>query len=286
LETFSQRLASRNRLWWDWPAWSEWRASREMIHRLRERRTFRSRDQPDQAWRCCRFWPRTLLNKWNGREFAAKHGCALPELYWVGSDASAAPIETLPSQFVVRPVFGTGRQGVRVVADETELLRNEPASGPEVRGKLSQARRYLMRTPFLIEEFVRSEDGRYQLPIEYKCHTFGDTVPAVEVIVRTGPKQGKHRFYTPEWEPWSDPMNVSMPRAELTEPPQCLDEMVSLAVGLGTELRTYVRIDFFATDRGCVFNEFSSLPWGGKNFTPHCDELFGALWAEKFPDAT
>jgi hypothetical protein len=47
-----------------------------------------------------------------------------------------------------------------------------------------------------------------------------------------------------------------------------------------------MRIDFFATDRGCMFNEFSSVPVGGHENTPYCDELFGALWAEKVPHAT
>jgi hypothetical protein len=35
-----------------------------------------------------------------------------------------------------------------------------------------------------------------------------------------------------------------------------------------------------------MFNEFSSVPVGGRENTPYCDELFGALWAEKVPHAT
>jgi hypothetical protein len=287
VETYSERIALRNRLWWDRPRPTELRACREAIHRLRERRAFRSRDDPDEAWRCCEFWPRTLLNKWNAREFAAKHGCSLPELYWRGSDRSKAPIESLPSQFVVRPVFGSGRRGVLVVAEGRELLRDEPASRSEIRDKLPRSGPLQRRLPFLLEEFVRSEDGRHVLPIEYKCHTFRDTVAAVQVTERISPKIGKHRFYTAAWEPFSDPMNVDIPpNEELMGPPGCLDQIQALAVKLGSELGTYARIDFFATDRGCVFCEFSSIPEGGHGFTPYCDELFGALWAEKFPDAT
>jgi hypothetical protein len=51
-------------------------------------------------------------------------------------------------------------------------------------------------------------------------------------------------------------------------------------------LGSIVRIDFFATGRGCVFNEFSSTPWNGEGFTAFCDDLFGGLWAGKFPSAT
>jgi hypothetical protein len=62
---------------------------------------------------------------------------------------------------------------------------------------------------------VRSEDGSYTLPPEYKLRTFHDTVAAVEALERTGLEAGARRYYT-----------------------------------------------------------------------PNCDELFGTLWAEKYPDRT
>src|SRR5205807_6454026 len=98
------------------------RPLRDALHRLRERRAFRDRDDRGEQWRCCDRWPRTLMNKWNGREFAARHGCPLPELYWRGSDPRAAPLESPPDRFVIRPVFGAGRRGAMVVVDGEERL--------------------------------------------------------------------------------------------------------------------------------------------------------------------
>jgi len=138
----------------------------------------------------------------------------------------------------------------------------------------------------LIEQFVRSEDGSYRLPLEYKCHTFGDTVAAVEVIERKGINNARNRYYTPAWEPFPDPMNRCLRQDELREPPRCYEQMLDLAVKLGVALGTYARLDFFATDQGCVFNEFTVFPFEGRDYTPYCDELFGALWAEKLPRAT
>jgi len=63
-------------------------------------------------------------------------------------------------------------------------------------------------------------------------------------------------------------MDVGLPEAEVRDPPACLAEILRHAAVLGTRLGTYVRIDFFATDRGCVFNEFSSMPGGGRDYTP------------------
>ncbi|MFI5403795.1 MAG: ATP-grasp fold amidoligase family protein [Planctomycetota bacterium] len=257
------------------------------MHRLRERHTFRKAADPESVWRCCEHWQRTLVNKWNGREFARKHGARLPELYWRGRRIRKIPFESLPPRFVIRPVWGTLRRGVHVVADGRELLRDEPAAPSELKGRLLRERGPLRVSPILVEQFVATETGEYRLPVEYKCHTFGDTVAAVQVIERTGPLTGTHRYYTPAWEPFADLMNTAKPLAALREAPPCLREMLLLAVRLGRAVGTYMRIDFFSTDRGCVFNEFSSTPQvGNLTNTPFCDDLFGALWREKFPDAS
>jgi hypothetical protein len=262
-----------------------------VAHWLRDKHTFRSREDPDETWRCCPYWQRTLLQKWNSREFAAKHGCRLPELYWYGGPFTRAPLESLPDSFVVRSVRGSGRRGVLVVSNGRELLRQQSATESVLRRRLSRLRRlrYPSRlsypTTILIEEFVRDDDSGYRLPLEYKCHVFAESVAAISVTDRTSVKKATHRFYTPGWESFHDPMNVGLPQAEIRDPPACLEEMLRQASTLGTELQTYMRIDFFGTDRGCVFNEFSSLPGEGPDYTPYCEDFFGALWAERFPDA-
>jgi TupA-like ATPgrasp len=281
--SFSERLAARQRLWWEMPSPARRGALGEVIHRLHERRAFRSREDPDESWRCCASWPRTLVNKWNGREFAARHGCRLPTLYWSGRPLDRPPLESLPGRFVVRPVFGAGRRGVLVVAEGRELLRQEPATARDLNRKLSRLRRLPRQVSILIEELVRAEDGSDRLPTELKCHTFGDAVAAVEVLERTGVKADSCRFYTPAWEPFADPMHTGIPIGEPRVPPEGLDRMLALAANLGAEVDTYIRIDFFAGVGDCVFNEFSTVPWGGRGFTPHCNELFGALWEKKFP---
>ena len=235
-------------------------------------------------WRCCALWQRTLLNKWNGREFAAKHGCPVPELYWQGGLFSRPPLESLPDNFVVRPVWGAFQRGVLLISDGVELLRQESATLPELRRTLSLPRRLSHPTRILIEELVTSSDRRF--PLECKCHCFGDAVAAVQVIERVGFRKATHRFYTPEWEPFPDRMNVFLDEAEIRDPPGCLESILGHAARVGAALGTYMRIDFFVADRGCVFSELSSVPLAGRDFTPYCDELFGALWAEKVPAAT
>jgi len=278
--TFSERLWTRIRVWWERPS-----SPRALAHWLGDLHRFRSRDDPDEAWHCCDSWPRSVVHKWNGREFAARHGAPLPELYWHGGRLARVPLGRLPEDFVVRRVRGAWRDGVLVVVGGRELLRDEPVSRDELARRLSPLRR--RPSPLLVEEFVAPGDGARPLPLELKCHTFGATVAAIEVVERTGGSvRSRHRFYTPAWEPFPDSMNTFIPDAELREPPACLPEVVAHVSRLGAALGTYMRIDFFPSGAGCVFNEFSSAPVSGSHYTPYCDELFGALWAEHVPDRT
>lgn len=285
---FSSRLLRRRALWWGHPfRWGSLGCHRDALHRLRERHTFRDAADPESVWRCCGRWQRTLVNKWNGREFVRKHGGRLPELYWRGRRIWRIPFETLPPRFVIRPAWGTMRQGVHVVADGRDLLRDEPVAAAELKRRLLRERGPFRASPVLVEQFVTTEKGEYRLPVEYKCHAFGDTVAAIQVVERTGARTGIHRYYTPAWETFEDIMDTAKPLAPPREAPPCLAEMLLLARRLGHALGTYMRIDFFSTDRGCVFNEFSSTPQvGGLAYTPFCDDLFAALWREKFADAS
>jgi len=161
-----------------------------------------------------------------------------------------------------------------VVANGVELLRGESSR------RLGRPLRHL------VEEFARSEEGAYERPVNYKLHTFAGTVAAVMVVERTAAGEPRLRHYTPAWEPFDDPMNTVCPLADVRDPPACLDELLACGGRLGKALGTYMRIDLFATDRGCMFNEFSSTPLSGLHNTPYCDELFGRLWAEMDPAAS
>jgi hypothetical protein len=280
--TFSDRIRNRVRLWWGDAS----RRGPPSLHALRERYSLRHRDDPDDAWRCCPLWQRTLVNKWNSREFVGKHGGTLPQLYWCARMPSRRRMQTLPSHFVLRPVLGTNEQGVHVVANGRDLLRDEPFSVAALYRNILRAGRLAWTRPILAEEFVRSADGEYRLPVEYKCHTFAGTVAAVQVIEQSDVAGPRTRFYTSDWDVFPDHMSTILPEGERQEPPRHLADMLGLAVRLGTELETYMRIDFFETDRGWVFNEFASTPSRGEFFTPYCDDLFGQLWTKKCPSAT
>lgn len=82
---------------------------------------------------------------------------------------------------------------------------------------------------------------------------------------------------TPEWQPldagYTDPMPI-----EWIKPPSCLEDRLAWARRLGKAYETYVRIDFYSSDKGCVFGEFSSTPARGETFTAFTNDYFERLW--------
>jgi hypothetical protein len=279
---FSERLKRRRRLWWGPPWPGSGRTIGDALHRLGERRRPRTRKDPDELWRCCEFWPRTLLDKWNAREFADKHGIPQAKLYWFGSDHDLAPLDSVGDRFVIRPLRGNNKAGVLVVLDGRERLFGGPATGDQLRARLPRTRVLRRQAPMLLEEFARPHDDGL-LPLEYKTHTFADHVAVVELMSRTWANDPRHQFYTPGWDPLPI-LNTYADEDRHREPPPCLEDMLRYASTLGKQLGTYMRIDFFVSDRGCLFNEFSSTPLGGGYFTPEGDRILGEAWAERIPD--
>jgi hypothetical protein len=271
LTGFSDRLRLRHRLWWqaqlDWRRPPTWVLA---VHGQRDLHTLRRHDDPDAAWRCCDHWPRKLLNKWNARQFAIRHDVAVPSLYaFVGRGRRVGPA---PARHVIRPLIGSNKEGVQVIIDGQDVLRDRPPVPA--------------RGPCLVEEFIPGED---LFPLEYKCHVFGARVGAIQVFERRAGRAFEpfERFYGPDWSDFPVDMGISNGAGEWRPPPPFLGELLELCARLGPAVGTYMRIDFFGGPSGPVFNEFSSTPSIKElPFTPYCDELFGQMWDDAFAGAT
>lgn len=283
--TFTERLVRRRDAWF-FPSRGWWVPQRAaaIVHRRNERWHFRRYTDPDSAWRCCDCWQRTLVSKWNSREFALKHGCRVPKLYWFGRDIDQMPVESFPEQFVIRPILGHTRQGVYVVDGNWEWMRNRNFSRRELHADLLHKLGRQAKYPLLVEEFVRSEAGEYGLPVEYKFHMFGSRIGAVELIERIDVgKEGVVTAHVDEdWQPLPEPLHTLYRMGRPVPLPECHAEMFAYACRLGEAFGTYVRVDLYATDQGCVFGEFSTRPYSSELLgTGFGDQLLGKAWQEQ-----
>jgi hypothetical protein len=227
-----------------------------------------------------------LSNKWNAREFARKHGCSVPALYWYGRRPAHLSLEKLPSNYVIKPALGQSCRQVYVMSADIDLMHRRRLAAPELRAHLIDTYGRVSLVPILVEEFVGAQElGK--LAIDYKCHVFGDVVAAIEVVVRESAQHARYMFYTADWEPFTRPLVTAKYEPGCYQPPpHCLDEMLRHARALGIAYGTFVRADFYVDARGAIFGELSTTPNNGNGFTDYADRYFEELWREKFPTQT
>lgn len=233
-------------------------------------------------WQSVDHWQRTLSNKYNARLFAQMHGCRVAELYWKGRDLSQLNLGDLPDQYVIRPTIGHSCNLVFLMDKQMNHMDKRLYSEEELKTIMAAA---LTKNPyqeFLIEEFVRSEQGEYKIPVDYKLSLFNGELAVINVINRMGPKSGLSSSYDENWNMLEDICRLYQ-QSPYQEPPACLQEIISCAKKLSKTYEIFVRIDFYATDKGAVFGEFTPTPGQGKGFTPKADKMLSDYWNKHCP---
>jgi hypothetical protein len=248
--------------------------------------SYLTREDPPEKWHCCNYWQRKLSNKWNSREFVCRLGCAVPELYWSGRRVEDIPFDRLPDRYVIRPVVGHSKKGVFVIDHGLNLIDRKNYTEEQIRSVLRPIVAGFPPRRILVEELLRPERGvPSDRPMEYKIHAFGDVIGAI-VANQYGPELLSSGF-DERWNLLPDLYQSQKRFRPSVEPapPECLSELVRWAKVLGTAYESYVRVDFYATERGCVFGEFAATPFRGAGFTVFGDQHLGECWDRTFPDA-
>lgn len=239
---------------------------------------YRSRDNDDK-WHCCPYWHRKLTNKLTAREFAIRYGVPVPALYWYGKDVDEIHFDELPSRYVIKTSFGTSSKHVIPIVDGKNAFTEKSCSPEWLRDFFGEIMR--RSAPFgylMIEEILLSESSD-AVPNDLKCHVFDGKVHFFEMIDRL---QRKLTWYTREWkQPIHDMDTAQYYRpGKIVERPADLDQLIRYAETLGQAYgHHYVRIDFYATNRGWVFGEFTATPSGGHGLTFYGNRVLGRLWA-------
>lgn len=167
------------------------------------------------------------------------------------------------------------------------FLSERPAKEGEARRRLGRLLRY--RHERASEEWAYSQiaprllvdpwiEGGEHGFIDYKFHTFGGRVFAVQVDVD---RFADHRrsFFDPLWTPMQFELLYPKARYEIP-PPVALKEMLHHAEKIG-EGFAYVRVDLYEIEGKAKFGEATFYPGAGLEVfnPPEFDALFGALWS-------
>lgn len=243
------------------------------------RNTLTNATAPLEQWKDVKNWQRKLSNKYNAREFAKKHNCKVPDLYWKGRNYDTNNFAELPLNYVIRPTSGHSLQCVFLFSNSTNLLDEKTYIKEDIIRILDKALQKDHFTEFLFEEFVRTEDGEYKIPDDYKFYMFNGEIACIQVINRLSCAKGFTAWYDENWVLLSN-LTVNYPDGKRQPAPACLPEMIAAAKTLSRAYKIFCRIDFYATDKGAVFGEFTPTPALGKGFTKDGDKLLAAYWAK------
>ncbi|WP_407427386.1 ATP-grasp fold amidoligase family protein [Arcticibacter sp.] len=262
---FPARIRRRHRIFWTDPEAENVRNSKM------------DAGLPLEQWMEGPHWQRKLSNKYNAREFAKLNGCRVPDLYWKGRHIDDIDFASLPDQYVIRPTIGKCSKGVYVLDNGLNLFDQKRYTPEMIKHNLKQDLTNRPDLEFLFEEFVRTEDGGYAVPNDFKFLCFNGEVAAIVVIDRVSPQVGYSHFYDEHWNKLKK-LHYLYPGKKEPDQPACFQEMLKQAKTLSKVYGIFVRIDFFATDKGPVFGEFTPTPAKGKNFTAEGKKLLLEYW--------
>lgn len=267
---FPQRIRKRHEIFWSDPG-------AENVRNM-----LMNEGLPLSSWQDRPHWQRKLSNKFNARVFAKSMGCEVADLYWKGRDLKSIDFDEIPSQYVIRPTIGHGSKDVYIMENGFNHFDQKQYTIAEI---LENLQAELDRVPileFLFEEFVQTEDGRYAIPNDFKFLCFNGEVASVVVIDRISPKVGFSYFYDEHWNKM-ERLHTLYPGKDEPQKPRCFEEMLEQAKRLSKAYGIFVRIDFFATNKGPVFCEFTPTPALGKGFTPFGKKLLLKYWDRYCP---
>jgi len=267
---FPERIRKRHNIFWSDP-------QSEQV-----RNTKTEENMPLHVWRDAPNWQRKLSNKSNARVFAQSLGCKVADLYWKGRDLRTIDFDALPAQYVIRPTTGHGSKGVYIMDEGLNHFDQKRYTPSQILENLSHDLEKHPMLEFLFEEFVQTEDGRHAIPNDFKFLCFNGVVASIVVIDRVSPKVGYSYFYDEHWNKMKRLHHLYPGKAE-PEKPQCFDQMLAQAKILSKAYGIFVRIDFFATNKGAVFCEFTPTPAMGNGFTAYGKKLLLEHWDQYCP---
>ena len=285
LESYKDLILYRVDVWWK----RDLENTDKNIHNKRDCTRTLSLDLLKQKknWFCCPYWRRKFSNKYNTRLFAQLLNIPMAKLYWHGNYPNKIPFETLPINYIIRPTSGSSSQGVFVMKNGIDLKSGLKKTNNAIIKELQKYQKKHPYTGFLVEEFVKNENGEYQIPSDYKIHMFQDKVAFIQRVSESDHLKGRHKLYLEDWTPLDNlPERVleCYPEDIYRPPPKNLKEMIFFAKKIGKAYDHYIRLDFFQTDKGPVFCEFTPTPCLGLHVTETGNQYLMKYWKNMEPN--
>ena len=216
------------------------------------------------------------------RSFAERAGVRVPAILSAPSTPRSIDFGALPESFVLKPTWGSGSAGVRVLerrrspGDFLDHITYRPWSVDELIQEHERMAETGRISPFaLIEERVASHQ---RIPFDWKLFMFQGRLELVLQVDRNGSTL-RRLFYDGHWRPLGRIHHTTRCDASLPGPhdPRALVEVarrVSTAAPVA-----FLRVDLYESLDGVVLGEITPRP-GNRHFRPEWDERLGIAWEE------
>ncbi|WP_298524112.1 ATP-grasp fold amidoligase family protein [uncultured Christiangramia sp.] len=230
-------------------------------------------------WKSEEYWQIFLSNKYMGREFAKKHGCKVPDVYWQGTQADFIDlkIEKLPRNFVLKPTNFSSSKGVYLMNNGVELFSNKSFSTKNLKESFLKELGG-KNTDVIIEELIPDEMGEFRILDDYRLYMFNGELAFIRFDIRNGKSYDITGFYDENWSLIKHKVLNSSISDKAIAAPESLKEMIMNAKTLSKQYQIFVRVDFFASIEGAIFGEFTPFPRMGKGFTKYGSNYLLNYW--------
>ncbi len=221
-----------------------------------------------------------LFNKAHSLRLVQSLGVTVPEVFHDGP-VSGVDLDRLPACFVIKPVTGHSGKGVACVMNGVDLMTGQAFVLDRYIERVGQDRRCV------VEEFIANRWGSYEDVESFKVFYFGKRRVIRYVRERFDPGSGSIRpleqsFYDESWRYIEQPISSYVRVGPPIEKPEHFEQLMAFSSVLGGYVGDFIRLDFFISPKGVVFNEFCPFPFNGKHFTDFGDEYLGRLWIGAF----
>lgn len=223
-----------------------------------------------------------LLEKDEMNRYMSKHGFKLPKVYDVVNSISELKIENYPNKFVIKPVDGFNSNNVYVCENGIDLFRRKKLSNLIEQLKINKNEGiYIVEE--LIDDVDLDKDPYLKIPRDFKVFAAQGRVYWVNVYNRNArPKLRSMVSYDAKWNKLSS-MTSSYLEGYKEEKPKYFDEMLDQARLISSQFPMVLRLDFYLSDRGPIFGEFTPFPGDFINATEFGNRTMLQLF-EIYPD--
>lgn len=226
-----------------------------------------------------------VINKLKNIDFVKNLGIRVPKTYWVGK-YNQIPWDTLPKDFVIKPVSGSSSRGVYIIKNGLDISTGKLPDYKKIETGYEKQSKF---TGYLLGESNDNRDLVYVTELigdkfadDYKFYIFNGKVQVIRYNNYLSKKEKKSSYFDTNWNHKKGivPQNVWQDKKK----PSKLKLMIDYSQKIAEKLNVpFLRVDFYLDNEDPVFGELCMTPNGGKHYLPETLKWFSSLLLEHSP---